>query len=182
MARFNATGEKAGKAKWRHAFSIPITRALKQMRIMKGNIILVSCTLSEKASLPLNPGTIKLTINGAKRTQRRVIKEEVIRRRLITVLANFHASVLFFSKYSLKTGMNDTLKAPSPRSCLRRFGIMKATKKASLTKVAPNLLAISMSLAYPKILEVIVPKLTILTERVIFLMRDIIQILTHLKK
>jgi hypothetical protein len=179
IARFNTTGEKAGKAKWRHALSIPITRALRQMKIINGNIILVSCTLREKASLPLNPGTITLTMDGAKKTQVSVIRKEVIKRRLITVLANFHASTFsFFSKYSLKTGMKDALRAPSPRSCLRRLGIIKATKKASLTKVAPNLLAISISLTYPNTLDVIVPKPTTLTERVILFIIEYISILS----
>ncbi len=48
--------------------------------------------------------------------------------------------------------MKAALRAPSPRSLLKRLGIRKATKKASAVLEVPKRLAMSMSRAKPRIL------------------------------
>ncbi|GAJ13638.1 unnamed protein product, partial [marine sediment metagenome] len=55
-------------------------------------------------------------------------------------------------KYSVKTGIKDTMSEPSAKSLLKRLGIRKATKKASADMPEPKKLAIRMSLTNPRIL------------------------------
>ena len=55
-----------------------------------------------------------------------------------------------FVRYSVKTGINATLKEPSAKSLLKRLGILKATKKASEASPAPKNQAITTSLMKPK--------------------------------
>jgi hypothetical protein len=47
--------------------------------------------------------------------------------------------------------MKEIVKDPSPTSLLHRFGIRKATKKASAAIPAPKKLAITISLRKPRI-------------------------------
>tara|TARA_B100001996_G_C18597533_1_gene568482 strand:- start:842 stop:1045 length:204 start_codon:yes stop_codon:yes gene_type:complete len=46
------------------------------------------------------------------------------------------------------------MNAPSANSLLKKFGILKATKNASVLDEAPNILAKIISLAKPDILEI----------------------------
>jgi len=57
-----------------------------------------------------------------------------------------------FCKYSVKTGIKDTVSEPSAKSLLKRLGIRKATKNASADIPEPKKLAMSMSLTNPRIL------------------------------
>src|SRR3989338_5635968 len=95
-------------------------------------------------------------------TDLRATKREVstarttsVRRRaraVATTLTSLHASSSpFFSRYSVKVGMKAAVRAPSPKSRLKRLGIRKATAKASQTRPVPKTLAHSTSLARPRI-------------------------------
>jgi len=55
---------------------------------------------------------------------------------------------------SASIGTNACEKAPSPKSLLKKFGILKATKKASVRAFAPKKIAIIWSLINPKNLEI----------------------------
>ena len=91
-----------------------------------------------------------------------VITERMTRSAEKAALANLHASSFDFTvKCSVKRGMNAAERAPSPRSLLSRFGILKATKKASVANPAPNIFAITISLMNPKIRLKNVPLLII---------------------
>ena len=52
-----------------------------------------------------------------------------------------------------KTGIKADATAPSPKTLLCIFGILKATKKASAAVEDPNAMAINISLTNPKIRE-----------------------------
>ena len=99
---------------------------------------------------------------GMKIIPRRVIVKRITRSVENTALANFQASSFdFVVKYSVKSGINAAESAPSPRSLLNKFGILNATKKASVAKPAPKIFAITISLIKPKIRLKNVPLLII---------------------
>ena len=57
----------------------------------------------------------------------------------------------FFSRYSVKTGTKEPVNAPSPNRRRSKLGIIKAIKKASHTRLAPNRLALKISRKSPRI-------------------------------
>ena len=61
------------------------------------------------------------------------------------------SSFPLFMRVSVNTGINATLKDPSAKSLLKRFGILKATKNASELNPAPKNQAMTTSLINPKI-------------------------------
>ena len=75
--------------------------------------------------------------------------------------ASFHADALSFEYSSEKTGMKAADRAPSPKSLLKRFGILKARTKAELSAEVPNRWAIRMFLSNPNNLLVPVQTPTI---------------------
>ena len=70
---------------------------------------------------------------------------------LITKLTSFGSLDAFAFA---RIGINACEKAPSPKSLLKKFGILKATKNASVKAFAPKNMAIIWSLTRPKILEI----------------------------
>jgi hypothetical protein len=103
--------------------------------------------------IPPKPGAITLTINGEKIMPRMVTAVRTRTRKVKTTRANKKASSFdLFCRYSVNTGIKATEKEPSANSLLKRFGIRKATKNASADIPEPKKLAISMSLANPRIL------------------------------
>lgn len=103
--------------------------------------------------IPPKPGAITLTINGEKIMPRTVTAVRTRTRKVKTTRANKKASSFdLFCRYSVNTGIKATEKEPSAKSLLKRFGIRKATKNASADIPEPKKLAISMSLANPRIL------------------------------
>ena len=67
----------------------------------------------------------------------------------------------YFVLYSDKTGTNDWINAPSPNNLRKKFGILKATKKASVLGDAPKILANMTSLINPVILDMnVIPPTT----------------------
>jgi len=103
--------------------------------------------------IPPKPGAITLTINGEKIMPRTVTAVRTRIRKVKTTRANKKASSFdLFCRYSVNTGIKATEKEPSAKSLLKRFGIRKATKNASADIPEPKKLAISISLANPRIL------------------------------
>ena len=103
--------------------------------------------------IPPKPGAITLTINGEKIMPRMVTAVRTRTRKVKTTRANKKASSFdLFCRYSVNTGIKATEKEPSAKSLLKRFGIRKATKNASADIPEPKKLAISISLANPRIL------------------------------
>ena len=91
------------------------------------------------------------TIRGDRRTPIRETTTRIIDRAVKMMLASSMASSLdFFVRYSVKTGTKATVSDPSPRRRRRRFGIRKATKKASEAAPAPKNAATTMSRMNPK--------------------------------
>ena len=89
---------------------------------------------------------------GDKNIPAMVVATSNIESSLMADLANSKASSFpWFDRYSVKTGINDTLNEPSAKSLRIRLGIRKATKKASELSPAPKKPAITTSLTKPKI-------------------------------
>ena len=66
---------------------------------------------------------------------------------------------------SVKTGMKAVANAPSPNNRRKKLGILKATKKASVTAFAPKTWANTKSLIKPNIRDTKVIKPTVESER-----------------
>ena len=80
---------------------------------------------------------------------------EDVKHKFMTLFASFFFSS--FVVYSVKTGIKAEFKAPSATIPLKKFGIIKAIRKASYMKVVPKKLALVISLKSPKMREIIVP-------------------------
>ena len=75
----------------------------------------------------------------------------------------------FLALYSARIGIKAWVNAPSAEILLNKFGILNATKKASLSKPAPKILAITVSLIKPRILDKVVIPLTLASVLDIFI-------------
>ena len=115
-------------------------------------MIRVKKTVSEYFSgEATNPGAITRMINGDSKIPATAVATSTTERSLMADLAISKASSFpRFVRYSVKTGINATLKEPSAKSLLKRLGILKATKKASEASPAPKNQAITTSLTKPK--------------------------------
>ena len=67
-----------------------------------------------------------------------IIRDKNSVSRVKMVDASLHADALSFEYSSEKTGMNAADRAPSPKSLLKRFGILNARTKAELNAEVPN--------------------------------------------
>ena len=85
------------------------------------------------------PGAKAQTIQGAKRTPRTLTAARTSDRRVKTARAAAKASSRpRLVRYSVNTGIKETVSAPSARSRRSRLGMRKATKKASAASPAPK--------------------------------------------
>jgi small subunit ribosomal protein S20 len=108
------------------------------------------------------PGAIIRTINGEKIMPKMVRPVRIRTKKVKTTLAKKKASSFaLVCKYSVNTGIKATENEPSAKSRLKRFGIRKATKKASAAIPEPKKLAMRISLASPTVLLKKVKKPTI---------------------
>lgn len=144
---FSIAGASEDGKKIRRVFSAPIASAARLINKRKGNITLVRRTVNENFSGILrNPGAIAVTIVGAKRMPIKQIKPTKIRIKVKVILTSLSASFIpCVVWYSVRTGIRAEDIEPSAKSSLKRFGILKATKKVSAMPVAPKNLAIIMS-------------------------------------
>ena len=94
----------------------------------------------------MKPGAIILTRMGAANTPATVITRRIIKKRLKRVFAKRqNSALLLFALYSVRTGTNAVLTAPSATSCLKEFGNVKAITKACADMPMPKNLAIAMN-------------------------------------
>ncbi|OPY16002.1 MAG: hypothetical protein A4E74_02058 [Syntrophus sp. PtaB.Bin075] len=108
-------------------------------------------------------------MRGENNTPARDTTTSRMERRVRAILASSRAlSLDLFLRYSVKTGINATVREPSPKSRLSRLGIRKATKKASVAIPAPKKAATTISLINPKIRLSIVASPTIPAARATF--------------
>ena len=98
------------------------------------------------------PGAMIWIISGDNKIPATATTTRSTERSLTADLAISKASSFpWFVSTSVKTGINATLKDPSAKSLLKRFGILKATKNASELSPAPKNPAMTTSLRKPKI-------------------------------
>ncbi len=93
------------------------------------------------ASLPgssTKPGAISRTTAGAKIILSRVMAHRMMKAQARTALRNSANSWGFFSLYSVMTGTNEELAAPSPIRSRKRFGRRNATTNASAPAAVPK--------------------------------------------
>ena len=150
---FSATGDRAGRRKWRWAFRTPIANADRPTRKRYGNMRRVMRTVSwPAAGSAKKPGAMTRTTHGAARMPRRDRPPRISS--IIPVTTRSMRSVSARERVvtcSVKTGMKADDSAPSATSRRRRFGSRKATKKASVAAPAPKARAMTRSRRKPRI-------------------------------
>ena len=117
-----------------------MTAAASATRRRNGVMIPVICVVNSSfpGTCP-KPGAIQGTRRSAKRMPSRQITETVTRRKLMTRLASrIAASGPCRSWTCVRVGTNAALIAPSAKRSRSRFGIRKATWKASTANPAPK--------------------------------------------
>ena len=101
----------------------------------------------------VNPGAMTCTRRGAATTPTTAVTARITDSMRMADRASLKASSRPWRvRYSEKTGMKATVSEPSAKSLRNRFGILKATKKASEARPAPKKAAMTTSLAKPNIL------------------------------
>ena len=108
---------------------------------------------------------MSFTIWGAKSSPTTRTKVSEIKRTEKNSPAILRASSLEAFNSFEKVGVKAELNAPSANILRRRLGILKATKKASVSPEAPKMEAMTMSLINPNILLVNIEAETIKDER-----------------
>ena len=111
--------------------------------------VMVSANFSGDA---INPGAMMRTINGVRSIPQTAATARRIDMRRMADLANKKAADSpSLVRYSVNIGTNAMVRDPSAKSLLSKFGILKATKKASEAIPAPKNPAMTTSLTKPKI-------------------------------
>ena len=153
MPTFSATGDSAGRRKWRCAFRTPIATADSPTKNRYGNISRVIRTVSSPAAeLAKKPGAMSRTSQGAARMPRRVRVPRTSSMAPATARSMRRVSArVRVVTYSVNTGMKADESAPSATRRRRRFGSRNATKKASVATPAPKARAITRSRRNPRI-------------------------------
>jgi len=154
-------GAKPEGAKMPRLLRIPWKKAAREMNARKGNMNLVRKTVSLKSSMPNKRITRgqKITPAITVRVTKKVRKVRMHERNSLISdddTSPFSGEFLFLKRYSLKIGMNATEIDPSAKRRRKRFGIMKATEKASERALVPSKAAFVISLMRPRILETMV--------------------------
>jgi len=150
---FKKTGARAGAAKWPRTLRIPIERATIPIKKIYGNMRRVrKMVMDNFAGSSVKPGAMIRMMSGDKIIPAMATTTRRTDSSLTADLAISKASSFpWFVSVSVNTGINATLKEPSAKSLLKRFGILKATKNASELKPAPKNQAMTTSLTNPKI-------------------------------
>jgi len=100
----------------------------------------------------VNPGAITLTIQGARSIPVTVSSARMMERSVKAIPANSTACFFDLLRYPVKTGIKAMVREPSANRRRKRFGILKATKKASVAGPAPKNPAITISRIKPNTL------------------------------
>lgn len=104
-------------------------------------------------------------ITGAAITAIKVIMIKVFKNFVpIWLMTFWTSSCVSLALASDKIGMNACENAPSPNSLLKKLGMRKATRKASVNSLAPKNLAMKKSRTKPKIRDKKVMPVTILLD------------------
>ena len=158
---FRATGARAGIRKCLSEFNTAIANATMHINITYGNVI--KSRLNTNSHLLLREKTVGIIENEISASTTRLPR--IMKSNVPVTFTSSHASFLpLVSRYSVNTGIKAALNAPSPKSRRKRFGILKATTKASQARLVPKKLAHIMSLASPKTLLNSVQRLTVLAD------------------
>jgi hypothetical protein len=146
-------GAAAGAAKCLKELRTPMKKATILIKNIYGKVILVKSTVrSYFTPEPPKPKACILTIHGEKITPSNVTSVRINIRSVNIILARSNAfSLLFVARYSENTGIKEMVRDPSANRRLKRFGILNATKKASVTIPEPNRLAMTISRTKPNI-------------------------------
>ena len=109
--------------------------------------VMVSANFSGDA---INPGAMMRTINGVRRMPvTAAIARRIDMRRMADLANRKAADSPSLLRYSVNIGTNAMVREPSAKSLLSKFGILKATKKASEAIPAPKNPAMTTSLNKP---------------------------------
>ena len=137
---------------------MPPAKATREMKSTYGNVIRTISTAS--AYFPgsdRNPGAKIAMRIGAATTPMTVTMASAPSSAPETWEARSRTSAISrCARYSLRMGTNAWAKAPSANSRRRKFGMRKATKKASAPALAPNAWAMTTSRTNPSTREAIV--------------------------
>ena len=136
ITRFQATGARAGSAKWWYVFRIPTTIPESPRSTTIGNRTRERPTARSKSPPGSPNGRIR---SGASRIKRAVTPPRTSSVSQKSVDATRHARFLSpRSRSSLKTGTNAPESAASATSARTRFGIWIATVKALISPEMPK--------------------------------------------
>jgi hypothetical protein len=118
----------------------------------------------------LKPGALIYINQGAPKIPINVIITSIIANKVATLFINKSTSLLdFLALYSARIGIKAWVNAPSAEILLNKFGILNATKKASVATPTPKVAAIILSLKKPRILDKVVIPLTLASVLDIFI-------------
>jgi hypothetical protein len=138
-------------AKRFHVFRMPAASATIDMQPMYGNITRVINTALSKRCRPLARSQ---TRTGAATTPMTQVSSSAQAKTVATASTRrCVASSPSFSRLAAKIGTKACENAPSANSRRSRFGMRKATLKASVAAEAPNVAAINCSRTRPVTLE-----------------------------
>ncbi len=153
MQTFSNTGVDAGTAKRFQVFSTPADSATSDMKPMYGNIQRVMKTAASKPrGSCFNPLAIIQTNTGAAATPITQVSSKAQLKRVATrSISSLVAASPSLARLAASTGTNAWLNAPSANRRRNRFGMRKATLKASVMALAPKVEAISSSRTRPVI-------------------------------
>ena len=136
-ARFNSTGVTAGMAKRFQVLSTPAASDTSDMKPMYGNITRVITTAESNAC---RPEAIIHTSTGAATTPASVVSTSAQKSTVATasIRARVGASPSA-ARLAARIGTKAWENAPSANSRRSRFGMRKATLKASVSALTPKL-------------------------------------------
>src|SRR5258706_12960870 len=165
--RLSSTGVNAGTAKRLQVLSTPAASATREMKTMYGKVMRSICAVSANFSgSPAKPGAVRYTISGAAAMPSAAVTRSATKSTVETQSTSARVSSGdCLLRYSARIGTKACEKAPSPNRRRRRFGMRKATKKASVASPAPKILAMKKSRTKPSTLETSVKLLTVARAR-----------------
>lgn len=131
------------------AFKAPFMSTTILTKIMYGNMIWVREVVSSCAAGSINPGAITETNSLEKIIPSNETNPVASVKRETTSRSSNFAFPDFM--LSANTGTKAEERAPSPKTLLKRFGILKATKYESAIQLVPKRRAISSSRTKPRI-------------------------------
>ena len=146
------TGVNAGIANLPKLLRIEPASAVNEIKKIYGKVMVRS--LAARSALigsSTKPGAKIMIITGAAIIPTAVIMVRITAKVPLVCAINCRKGLSPCSLNSARTGIKACENAPSAKSRLKKLGILKATKKTSAPKPAPNILAMTISLTKPSI-------------------------------